>query len=116
MIFVERSFLYECADNLIAAARKKVNDRYLWHGVAAGLQTCGGACHVNEHLAGESRIVYAHVERQTLVLRLAAHALAGHVNAVTHVAHFVNRVYSEHVQLIVSEIVISLDFLCHLVK
>ena len=63
--------LYQMTDNLLAVASEHVDNGYLGHGVATGLQTHGCASHIDKHLGGEGRVVDAHIELETLVLSLA---------------------------------------------
>ena len=63
-------------DELLAVAFEIVNYGDLDHGVATGLLAHGCAGHIDKHLTGEGGVVDAHVELQSLVLCLAAHALA----------------------------------------
>ena len=99
-----------------SVARQHVDNRNLHHRVAARLQAHGGASHVDEHLTCESRVVDTHVELQTLVLRLAADALAHKVHAVPHVAHVVDALHLEHMCLVRGEIRIGLDVLRHILQ
>ena len=62
-------------DEIGTIARQHVDDRNLYHRVAAGLQTHRGASHIYQHLTCEGGVVDAHIELQALVLRLTAHTL-----------------------------------------
>ena len=83
--------LYQCGDNLVAVSRQQIDDGYLGHRVAARLQAHGGSSHVDQHLCREGGVIDAHIELETLILRLAAHAFPYHVYAMSHVFHFVYR-------------------------
>ena len=87
-------------DEIGTVTREHVDDGNLDHRVAAGLLAHRSTGHVDEHLTREGRIVDAHVELQTLVLRLAADTLADEVHTMTHVAHIVDTLYLEHMSLI----------------
>ena len=82
---MQKTILHECGDKFLASAGEHVDDWNLWHGVAAWLQTEGGASHVDQYLSSESRVVDAHVELETLVLSLARNALANEVHTMAHV-------------------------------
>ena len=84
------TILHECGDNFLASAGEHVDDWNLGHGVAAWLQTEGGASHVDQYLSSESRVVDAHVELETLVLSLARNALANEVHTMAHVLDIID--------------------------
>ena len=85
-----KTILHECGDNFLASAGEHVDDWNLGHGVAAWLQTEGGASHVDQYLSSESRVVDAHVELETLVLSLARNALANEVYTMAHVLDIID--------------------------
>ena len=60
--FISIRYLHQMADEVLTVARQHVDDGNLDHRVAAGLETHGGASHVDEHLTGEGGVVDAHVE------------------------------------------------------
>ena len=78
--------LHQMCNESLTVSGEHVDDRKLYHGVAARLLTHGGACHIYQHLCCEGRVVDAHIELQTLVLGLAADAFAHEVDAMSHVA------------------------------
>ena len=116
MEYLEIVKLYKMRDELLAVAFEIVNHWNLNHGVATGLLAHRGASHVDKYLTGEGGVVDAHVELKALVLCLTANTLANQIYTVTHITHIVNRGYLEHVSLVVGEIWVGLDGLCHLLK
>ena len=106
--------LYQCPYEVFSIALEHVDDGYLYHGIAAGLQTHGSTGHIYQHLTREGGIVDTHVELQTLVLGLTAHSLAHQVDTMSHVAHVINTLYLKDMSLIVGKIGVCLDGLGHL--
>ena len=88
------------SDVLLAVAGQEGDDGPSDQVVATRLLTQGGTGGADEHLAGERGVVDAHIELEELVLRGAAHTLAGQVHAVAHVDDFVHRRHEVHVRLI----------------
>ena len=103
-------------DEVFPLTGQHVDDRKLYHGVTSGLLAHAGACHVDQYLCGERRVVDAHAELHALVLRVATHSLAHQVYAVTHVTHRVDRLNGHDVRFVVCEIGVSFDFLGHLIE
>ena len=85
-------------------AGEHIDDGNLNHRVASGLLAHGGTGHVDQHLTGEGGIVDAHVELQSLVLRLSTYALADQIHTVAHIADGIYRLYGEYVGLIVGKV------------
>ena len=77
-------------DEVSSVTGEHVDDGNLDHRIAAGLQAHGGAGHIDENLTCESGVVDAHVELQTLVLRLAADTLAHEIHTVTHITYVID--------------------------
>lgn len=94
---------------VFAVAGEEVDDGHFNHGVAAGLLAHGGAGHADEYLTGEGGVVDAHIELEKLVLGGAAHALAGEVDAMSHVDDFVHRGDFDNVGFVVGKIGVRLD-------
>ena len=82
--------LYECCYDFLTGSWQHIDNWNLWHGVAAWLQTEGGASHVDQYLSSESRVVDAHVELETLILSLARNALANEVHTMAHVLDIID--------------------------
>ena len=53
-------------DEVFAVAGKHVDDGYLDHRVASGLQAHGGASHVDQHLTSEGRVLSSVICSQKL--------------------------------------------------
>ena len=94
-----------CVQNeLLQLDSSQVERRNLRQGVAAGLllNYCAGAgC---QHLTGEGWVVDLHSELETLVLSLAAHALAFEEDAVSHIAEVVDVGHLVYVRVVVAEV------------
>ena len=108
--------LNQMFDEVFPLTGQHVDDRKFHHGVTSGLLAHAGACHVDQYLCGERRVVDAHAELHALVLRGTAHSLAHQVYAVSHVTHCVDRLNGHDMRFVVCEIGVGFDFLGHLIE
>ena len=103
-------------DERFAVAGKQVDYGDFNHRVGAGLLAHRSASHADKDLCSQRRVVDAHIELKSLILRCSRHAFAHHINAVAHVFYVVDAVDFDDVSFVACEVGVSLDSCSHLVE
>ena len=84
----------------VAVAGQEVDDRNLNHGVAARTLAHSCTSDTDKNLTRECRIVYRHVEFETLAVCLSRHSLAHHIHTMTDILERINALHGNDVCLV----------------